>query len=176
MSTRMDKEWSKFDTTTHAVNTVQYEHHEIHSGSHFFVADYDTIANAGTVDFTVTTPNTTEWAHMTFSIQGSGALSLNIYKDSDYAADGTAVTPINNNQNSSNTSGMTVQIDPTVTTPGTKIYGQYSGANRVAGIINREREIMLEQNTKYLFRITNETAQDNVIAWDADWYEHTNKS
>lgn len=176
MSTRMDKEWNRFDTITHAVNMVGYEHHEIHSGSHFFIADYDTLANGVTVDFAVTTPNTTEWTHMTFCIEGSGALSIEIYRDSDYAADGSAITPINNNQNSTNTSGLTVQSDPTVTSAGTKIFAQYSGANRLSGIIERAREIMLKQNTKYLFRVKNETALDNIVSWNADWYEHVNKS
>lgn len=176
MTTRMDKEWNRFDAATHAVSTVEYEHKEIHSGTHFFIANYGTVASSATVDFAITTPNTTRWGHMTFSIEGQGELSMHIYEDSDYDSDGTAVIPVNNNRNSTNTSVLTIQTDPTVNSDGNQKFAKYSGGNRIIGLISRERELVLKQNTKYIFRITNQSAQNNIISWDADWYEHVNKS
>lgn len=176
MSTRMDREWEKFDLSTHALDVVSHEHRKIHAGKHFFVASYDTLTNAAVLDFAFTTPNTTEWSHMVFELEGTGALSMQIYEGSDFDADGTAVTPINGNRNSSNTSTLGLQTDPTVNAAGTEIYYQYRGANRSAGILIRDNEIIMKQNTKYLFRLTNQTAVNNIISWDFEWYEHVNKS
>ena len=32
----------RIDASTHSLQTVEYEHHEIHSGSHYFVIGYRT--------------------------------------------------------------------------------------------------------------------------------------
>lgn len=176
MSSRMDREWNRFDLATHGVNMVEYEHHEIHAGSHYLISDSTTLGNGAVIDFALTTPNATKWAHMTFDIEGSRELSIVLYEGSNFDADGTPVVPLNNNRNSSNTSALTVQSDPTVNAAGTQIFAQSKGANRQAGLISRKRELVLKQNTKYLFRITNGSTSDNLISWNADWYEHTNKS
>ena len=31
------------DASTYVLNTIEYEHHEIHAGSHYYVADFETI-------------------------------------------------------------------------------------------------------------------------------------
>ena len=85
---------------------------------------------------------------------------------------GTTVSVYNSNRNSANTSGNLVLVGSTVTT-GTLILQQYSGANKLAGIVGRENEIILKQIEDYLFRITNETATANEVSWNAEWYEHT---
>lgn len=176
MATRMDREWNRFDLATHATNTVEYEHHEIHAGSHFFITNFTELGNGATIDFAIETPDTTKFTHMTFEVEGNQELLIQIYEDSDFDADGSAVTPVNNNRNSSNTSTLTVQSDPTVNSAGTLIEAQQKGANRTVGIIGRNKEIVLKRNTKYLFRITNQTTNDNVVSYNAEWYEHTNKS
>ena len=176
MSTRMDKEWNRFDAATHGVNTLAYEHHEIHNGSHFFISNYTTLGNGATIDFGVQTPDSTKFSHMTFEVEGSQQIIAVLYEVSDYDADGTAITPVNNNRNSPTTSTLGVRSDPTVNTAGNQLYAQSKGANRVAGFVTRNRELVLRRNTKYLFRVTNGATNDNVVSYNAEWYEHTNKS
>ena len=176
MSTRMDKEWNRFDAITHGVNTLAYEHHEIHAGSHYLISNSTTLGNGAVIDFSLVTPNTTKWAHLTFDVEGSQELSVVVYEDSNFDADGTPIVPLNNNRNSANTSGLTIQSDPTVNAAGTQRFAQSKGANKQAGLITRKRELVLKQNTKYLFRITNGSTSDNLISYNADWYEHTDKS
>lgn len=162
------------DETTGGLIVVDFEHHEIHEGDHFFVAGVTAMGLNGTIDFLFTTPNTTKWSHMTFSILGNaGGVNIKMYESANTSG-GTAVTAINNNRNSAVTSTATVKTNPTtITTLGTLIYEAESGVNRGAGFIDRAREIVLKQNTSYVFRITSLAAANNV-SYAGEWYEHTN--
>lgn len=165
-----------YDTITRAINTIEYEHHEIHAGSHYFICDYDSsIADSETIEFVLTTPNTTSWTHMSLDFSSTLGVSLEVYEGASAIVGGTSVTAINNNRNSTNTSGMTILKDPTSITDGTRIAGFLAGANRTGGFQQRDREIILKQNTTYLFRFTS-LANSNAISFCGEWYEHTNKT
>jgi hypothetical protein len=46
----------RLDRATHSIQTIEYEHHEIHAGSHFEIADFDTAVTLNEVlSFVVTT-------------------------------------------------------------------------------------------------------------------------
>ena len=176
-----DCEVSKFDASTLAVNTIEYEHHEIHAGSHFILTGFATLANDASLDFRFTTPNTTKWAHLLFKVSGPSQTELLIYEGGNVTV-GTPVTPINSNRNSTKTSVMTLASGPTVTTTGTLIYSQSAGLAGTTparapseGFVTRGSELILKQNTTYLFRITSRQA-DNIVSYDGEWYEHTDKN
>jgi hypothetical protein len=165
----------RIDIATHSLQTIEYEHHEIHAGSHYFICDYDSsIANNETIEFVLTTPDTTSWTHMSLDFSSILGVSLEVYEGASAIVGGTSVTAINNNRNSANTSGMTILKDPTSITDGTRIAGFLAGANRTGGFQQRDREIILKQNTTYLFRFTS-LANSNAISFCGEWYEHTNK-
>lgn len=167
---------SGVDSSTETLQVIDYPHHEIHSGSHYFICGFQDFSNGEVVDFTVVTPNTTKWLHMLFQIEGSGAVSIEIYEDATVDVAGTVTTPNNNNRNSANTSDAVIRTGDTFTDIGTLKFGNQSGANKAAGIIGRENEIILKQNSTYIFRITNQTAITNVIYFCGEWYEHINKN
>jgi hypothetical protein len=175
-----------FDAATLAQTTVDYEHHEIHGGSHYFIAGYTTLDSAATdfIDFGVVTPDTTKWAHMVFEISSVGQVEFTIYEKASLfsASDGTAVTAYNNDRNSANTTGLTIVSNPSSFTAAASdaIFQQLLGkdgnvAQVQGGNSERNKEIILKQNTDYVFRIDSGTA-GNVINYVAEWYEHTNKS
>jgi len=167
---------AEVDDSTHTLQTIEYEHHELHYGSHFFICDYDSsIQSSETIEFVITTSNTTKWAHMVLDFASILGASLEIYEGSTNVVGGTTVTPINNNRNSTNTSSLTVIKDPTSITDGTRIAGYLAGANRESGFNSRDREIILKQNTIYLFRFTS-LSNSNAISFCGEWYEHTNKN
>jgi hypothetical protein len=192
-------EWqpSAVDLTTFALEVIDYAHHEIHSptleqlremelwqsfaGSHYFVKGFTTLAETtDTVDFCLQTPDTTKWAHLIFSIQGTGETGFEIFEDAIFSTDGAVVTPINNNRNSSNVSGLGLYVDSTVTTDGNSIYTSLVGTTLTpskasGGDVGREAEIILKQNTGYIFRFTTGST-GNTIDYGARWYEHTDKS
>lgn len=165
----------KIDEATGSFTVVEYEHHEIHSGSHYFICDYSLgEANGATIEFVITTDNSTSWMHSTLDFSASEGATLDLYKDPTGITGGTTITPVNNNGNSLNTSLATVIKDPTsITSNGTRAVGFLAGGGRTSGFNQREREIVLEQDTVYLFRITS-LAVSNDIGWCFEWYEHAN--
>lgn len=167
---------SGIDSATESLQIVDYEHHEIHSGSHYFIAGSQAFSNGQVVDFTVITPNTTKWLHMTFNIEGTSGVSIEVKEAATVNVAGTPVTVINNDRNSTNTTGATIRTGDTFTSEGTSLFKQQTGANQKAGSLERNREIILKQNTTYIFRLKNETAVANQITYAANWYEHTNKN
>lgn len=163
------------DSATHAINVVDYEHHEIHSGSHFFIADHDTsVAVNETLEFVFTTPDTTKWAHLTLQFASILGATLDVYEGTADIVGGTPVVPKNNNRNSATASVMTVLVEPTSVTDGTKIAGFMAGAGRTAGNVDRDKEFVLKQNTSYLFRFTS-LANSNAWSYVGEWYEHISK-
>lgn len=171
---------SPVDAITEALEVIDYEHHEIHSGSHYYICNFEVLDDAASIDLAITTPNTTKWTHMTFDISGTSQTEFRIYETATVTG-GTAGTPLNNNRNSANISVVTVVKNPTVTVLGNLIFAQSSGLaaatpNKAenSGVVSRNREIILKQNTTYIFRITSRQ-DDNIISYCGEWYEHTNK-
>ena len=96
--------------------------------------------------------------------------------------DSALTTPFNNDRNSSHASSLIIRKNATVSNTGDLIFSQSKGAEGTTpskanseGITEREREIILQSNTKYLFRITSRD-NGNIISYCGEWYEHTNKN
>lgn len=164
------------DDVTWAMYTVDYAHHEIHAGSHYYVEGVATLASSAILRVRLITPNTTKWAHFLWTISSSNILNTQLYEDaSGGMAGGTNVTPLNNNRNSSNTSGMVITSGVGVATDNGKLISQASWSVRnVGGEQTRDDELILKQNTTYL-RVFTSGANDNVVNFKASWYEHTSK-
>lgn len=164
------------DPSTEAMPTVEYAHHEIHEGDHYFVKGWMDLTNAQVFDFLATTPDTLKWAHMLVAFSSESEAHVTIYEGTTTSADGTAVTAVNRNRNSTNTAGLVVTHTPTITDVGTQIVSYKMGSMQKSGGEARgNNELILKQNTKYLIRITNDTALNNWFDYLADWYEHTKK-
>lgn len=165
----------KKDLITGSYTIVPYEHHEIHSGSHYNYCQYQ-LGNAvnDTIEFVVTTPNTTTWGHLTFQFYSSQGATVDVYEGTTGVTGGTSITPRNNNRNSLSTSAFTIVKDPTsITSDGTLASGFLAGAGRESGFATRDKENVLKQNEIYLLRITS-LANSNDISWCFEWYEHAN--
>lgn len=172
----------RIDAVTHALETIDYAHHEVHAGSHYFMDGYATLASTNDqLRVKLVTPNTTKWAHFTWDISSSGILTTEFYEGaSGGMGSGAAVTPMNSNRNSTNTSVMTIEsaVD-TATSDGTLISkakwgstGKFSGSG---GSHGRESEIILKQDTTYLRKFIT-GADANIVQFRASWYEHTSKT
>jgi hypothetical protein len=165
------------DVNTHSTIMIEIEHSKIHSGYHYNYCDYQlNNASAATIKFIVTTPNTTNWVHLTFMFYSSDGATIQLYKDASGVTGGTSITPRNNNRNSLNTSPFTIIKDPTsVTSIGTRASGFLAGAGKEAGMTQRDKENILKQNTTYYLLITS-LAVANDISWCFEWYENINKT
>ncbi len=174
--------WRKLraDIITHSLQTIDYAHHEIHAGSHFYIEGYATLAENAVLRVKLVTPDTAKWAHFQWGISSSGICETTLHEaPSGGMANGDAVTPINNNRNSDATSVIVITSGVDVaTSAGTKIsdakWGAVGFKTTIGGGAARDDEIILKQNTIYLRTFTSRAA-DNIVQFKASWYEHTNK-
>ena len=165
------------DASTQAQTTIDYEHHEIHSGSSYTADREVNLANGASMDILLITPNTTKWAHLIYEIEAQAEMQFYIY-EAPTATAGTAMTIINRNRNVTNPATVTLSHTPTGITPGTTIIRKYHmGAGKAFGGGARSaHEFVLKQNTKYLIRMTNLTVTTNWATIVLNWYEHTDKN
>lgn len=174
----------RIDASTNSLQTVEYEHHEIHSGSHYFVQGYQDLSINNVLDFTWLMPNTTKWIHWNWQISTESETLWQVYEGATATNPlANAVTPLNNNRNSGNTSGTTMKFElqtnlaaanaDTDVSGATLIESGISGAGRDSGDSKRTDELILKQNTLYVLRATASAA--GYINFHMAWYEHTDK-
>lgn len=176
---------AEVDNSTHTLQTITYEHHEIHSGSHYTVHGYVDIPGADDVlDFTWQMPNTTKWIHWNWSIEFEKGCTFYIYEGvTELNPLANTITPINSNRNSTNTSGTImlyeIQADLAAANADTSVTGSTLlisgklGDNRTAGDASRANELVLKQNALYCLRAA--TTGAGYFNFDMQWYEHTDK-
>lgn len=169
------------DTVTGSLNTVDYAHHEIHSGSHYYIQGFAELATDIALRVKMVTPDTTKWSHFVFSITSSGICETTFDEGaSGGMANGSSIVPLNNNRNSTNTSGLVFTSGVTAaTTYVTRLENDKWGAlgfkSTIGGGTAREDEFILKQNTTYLRTFTSRV-DNNIIQFRASWYEHTDKT
>jgi hypothetical protein len=171
------------DDSTGSIQTIEYEHHEIHSGSHYFVSGYADLAINHVLQFTWQMPDTTKWIHWNWSISTEAETLWQVYEGGSITNPlANAITPLNNNRNSNNTSATTMRYEDHATTaaadtdvtPTTLIESGISGAGRNAGFATRSSELVLKQNELYVLRATANAA--GYVNFTMQWYEHTDKA
>jgi len=172
----------RLDKATNSIQTIDYQHHEIHGGSNFIIADVQDLAVNNVYDMQFTTPNTTKWSHFTFKLDCESETEWYIYEGATVNVAGTALTPVNSNRNSltasvntiagiTNTSVVNADAD-TATAGATALEHGIIGGGKTGGFDHRENELILKQNTTYCMRAIANTA--GYIDFYCSWYEHTN--
>ena len=169
------------DAATHAATIIDYAHYEIHGGSAYFAVHSMERDDTEITEVRIQTPNTTKWAHMIIGVQAALAATVEFHEGTSMTHDaGNALTPMNRNRNSNNTSGLTICHTPSGADAGAADWTQYIGAaasgGRIAvgGEAGGRNEFILDQNNDYLIRVTSR-ADGNAISILMDWYEHTSK-
>ena len=167
---------SGVDAVTFARTTIDYPHHEIHGGDHYYMEGFTTLALNAHLYVKLVTPNTAKWSHFLWEIQSSGILTTYLYEGvSGGMAGGTGVTPLNNDRNSTNASGLTITSGVAVATDlGTTVSSAKWGTRQTGSSQKRDDEIILKQNKTYL-RDFLSGENSNVVSFKASWYEHTNR-
>jgi len=172
------------DDSTASIQTIDYEHHEIHGGSHYFVVSYADLTNGQVLDFTWQMPNTTKWIHWIFQIDCESEINWLVYEGVTATNPlANTITPLNSNRNSGNTSGTTmkyeIQADLAAANADTSVGGAttlMSGITKAkeGGEHSRSHEIVMDQNALYGLRAIANGA--GFINFAMQWYEHTDKA
>ena len=172
------------DQLTGSVPIVDYDHSEIHAGSHFFVVGYQDLSNNQVLQFSWQMPDTTKESHWVWSIGVEVETLWEVYEDVTVTTPlANAYTPLNNDRNSdkvsstemrfgifAGTAAANAAIDVSGLTP---IKNGIVGAGRIGGSVDRESETMMKRNSIYCLRATPSAA--GYINFDMRWYEHTDR-
>lgn len=169
----------RIDKSTDANAGIDYEHKEVHSGDAYYRTDVASDIDAAVATgYVIQTPNTTTWAHLLWTIEGRGLITIELYEGVTVAIEDNA-TIRNRNRNFPDSPELIMsELLATVDTGGTLIYEWTSGSatpvtGRNPGISRNTGEIVLKQNTKYGLKVTS-GVNDNVISFYLTWYEHAN--
>jgi hypothetical protein len=168
----------RLDATTHAIEIIDYAHHEVHAGSSFYYHDVIALGNGAIQYYLITTPNTTSWAHFGCEVDYCDAAGITEIFEAGDRVGTTAQTVFNRDRNSLTAATVTVHKDISAgTTDGTKIFYKRIGAGKASGgNVGTAEERILKQNTKYLVKLTNTSTSTNNTTVVFRWYEHTNKA
>ncbi len=170
----------RIDPSTSSLQVVDYEHHELHAGSHFTYsqidADFD-IADA--VELLIVTPDTTKWAHMVVDVEAALDTNVKLYEGSTHTVD-AAQTARNNNRNSETSNTTTINTHNNDGADGTLIFeSQFGistggGANKLTGggAVRGAQEWILKQDESYLLVVTS-GSDNSSLSIKLSWYEHT---
>lgn len=159
-----------------ALSTLDYEHHKIHEGRHFYSQRSFTLGSSGVASYVIQAPasSTDLYTHVIFVLDGSAITQFELYEGSDLAP-ATAATAFNNNRNSAITAQTTIYSSANASgTVGTLIKTYKGGAasqqSRAAAVIQGTDELILKQDTQYHLKVTSGTA-DNLVNVKIIWYE-----
>lgn len=183
------------DTLTGVQNFIDYAHHEVHDGRHFYVTYSVPDIGAMTtpndmITISWTTPNTERLMHLIWSaICADGArVRLIRGKTGGGATPTGTLQTYNSNESSSNTSGILdvagdnaskVSYDATLFTGGVTLLDEYLGGSSVGsnlgvGTSRGDSELICARNTEYQLSIF--LAAAKVATIKMDWYEHISKT
>lgn len=165
------------DVATGAFQVIETDHHEVHGGDSYHVSNLTDLGNGANATFLFITPDTTKWIHLIWIVEHELETRLEFFEDTAVSSNGATLIAYNRNRNSNNSAGVLVFKDPTVTSQGTILDDHQSGSGKKAGGGQRGAlEWILKQNANYILRITNQTVNNNTVASQFIWYEHTDRS
>lgn len=158
------------------ISEIDEIHYRIHDGLHFVASNISTGVNvASPKQFLLITPNTTTRVHFIYMIEsGSSGIKVEIFETTVVTGNGSAITAVNNNRNSSNVAEFLVFQDPVVTSDGTLLHAEQAGTTttgaRVETSVSHLDEFVLNQNTKYEIKVT-VLANGTDVSSHLHWYE-----
>jgi len=186
---------AKIDPSTNTLQTIEYEHHEIHAGSSFTCHYEQDVSD--TDDRTIIafkTPNTTKYLHITMAASAT-ALARAIITEAPTITDneGDTLAVINRRRVGTPTASTIINTSPATDVAGSAMY--FSEANMaevtlgtelasiplgaatspvksVGGLARAQQEFILKPNTLYAFEVISLDDSDNTHWIELDWYEH----
>lgn len=187
----------RIDAYTHALEIIDYAHHEIHSGSSFTCHFNNDVTNIGEMTgIAFNTKDTTKWVHIICTAVATGAAYFSIYENADLDVDeGTDLTIYNRDRNSATASTVSsietspeegkatsyteAQLAGATLSTATEIMRKYIGTTGKGGFggeASHADEFILNSGVQYAFVLTSLTADDATHNITLDWYEHTNRT
>ena len=188
----------RIDQSTRSLQTIEYEHHEVHSGSSFTCHFANNVTNIGEMTaIAFNTPAGTKYIHLTITAAATGGASVGLYEaPSIDANEGTELAIYNHNRTMTENTSIVSSIVTTpvvnkatsynetqaananisTTTPLLLKYVGTGGKGAIGGESRGTAEFVLAASTQYVVLMTSLTNDDSVNNITLDWYEHTDKA
>jgi hypothetical protein len=166
------------ERVTKAIKVISSDHALIHEGESFYAYSKASIASAGTLKFTLTTP-ATEYVHFRPSVISSSGdkITMTMTEVPTSVSGGSAMTSYNRNRLSSKAAAVALKSGVTLTESAVVVDASYigggtgQGSTRSGAETNENDEIVLKQNTIYSITLLNESSAANVVFMKLKWYE-----
>jgi hypothetical protein len=176
-----DEQHRLLDQFSHSLTVIQEPHRLSHDGMVFHASGKVVgLANGADAEFAMIVP-AGSFPHVQRVRLDTerGDIDLTMYEGSTFSNDGTPITAHNVNRNSSNTALVIPHASPTITDDGTLFHTHWvpataSGVGASSGVMDINafgEEWILQSNTKYLFRITNNSGGAIDYRYEFVWYE-----
>ena len=165
------------DNATHVAVNIDHMHHEIHEGDAFHLSNQQNIANAGSFNYLIVTPNTDKFTHMFINVVSQAEAQETFFEEVTVTDSGTALTGYNRNRTIGSEPVTKVFLTPIVVSSGIIIQNKNWGTGKSIGDVMRsENEWVLNSGTTYMVNAQNNTTSSNLITTWLNWYEHSNSS
>ena len=167
---------AEVDGVANALVTIDTIHNWIHEGVVYTATELDlTLAADASIELLLRVPAAT-YVHFGADAAVGSDASVWFFEDPTSTDDGSAVSRINRNRASANTSSLLVFTGPTLTGDGTKLSEGLipggSGGNANGGQAVSLMEWILNEGD-YLVRLTNEDGGASADSIALHWYEPT---
>lgn len=168
---------AQVDDISNTLQTIEYEHHEIHEGNHYFIKTWLESDNAANTfqNFTFVTPDSSVAAiHAKAIFQFDADFTVSIWEDCVVEENGTSITAYNNYRDSVNNAKIIAYANPTIIDSGTIIWtARTGGSKQPIGIANTiDYEIIAKENTQYCFSIEHNVVGTHYADINFFWYEN----
>jgi len=165
----------RIDASTSSMQTIEYEHHEVHGGSMFHYDIVRDVGNGASTTDIVVAPASTAELHLLIGMDVEGEALLSCYEGVTVAASGTAATFRNHNRWSTSSGTALLYTGADISATGTSlIFNLHAGSGKKTGGEDRgQNEWILKSGTVYSFVFVNESGANNNTILEWDWYEHT---
>ena len=175
--TWMDKDGGqRVVASSDSLPTIDVNHLRLHEGRAYYAYKlHPNAAKLGTsssIDIAIAWPAGV-YAHSVMTYQCGGEAEFYIYENSTTSG-GTAMTLHRRNRYLTTTSQGAAVLNPTVSSVGTEIYGEFISSGQGAtgaGGSGFSFEFVFKPLTTYLLRLTNVNGQEQMAEVRVDWYE-----
>ena len=161
------------DTSMNNANdnaVILWSHHKIHLGDSYVHSSYEDLGLNEYYRIKITTTADT-YPHIILASNVKNNTIMEFYEGSSVTA-GAALTSLNRNRESSNTTGVTLNAITAVTTPGTLLYSEIFYATQQTAVTGQGglQEFILKDSTVYMvqYQAIQPANQVNVFL---NWYE-----
>ena len=179
----LDGDVAIVDDNTGAIVTIEFPHHQIHAGDHFQYSEVVDLPVNNVLDIQITTPNTTEWAHMTAEFEVESETEWWVYENVTINVPGAVVNEYNTDRNSLNVNTIVLATitnaniananADTAIAGATILFHSIAGTGKkVGGQGGSRQELILRQNEDYTIRF--EATVAGYVSFLIRWYEFTN--